>query len=148
MKFWDLVRKYNNVKFKIRSKEIEERELMELQCLPKKSDFNVPGSPGYNGSPVEKFVIVLDEVRQKQEELKVKMQAIRNELVKSIETLDDYFARQVVELVLFRTTPKPNWEKVAVSIGYSQSGARALYKTATTKLEKLELEEMKDEYIW
>lgn len=147
MKFWDLVRKYNNVKFKIRSKEIEEQELRELHCLPKKSDFNMPGSPGYNGSPVEKYVIVLDEVMRKQEELKDKMQVIRNELMKCIDTLTDYFARQVVELVLFRTTPKPNWAKVAGSIGYSQSGARALYKSATMKLEKLELEEMKDELL-
>lgn len=138
LKFWELVRKYNNLKFKIRSKINEEAELRELGSLPKTSDMSVPGSSGHS-SPVENYVIRLDEIKQDQIALDEKLQEVRNKIMAFIETLDDYFARQCVELVVFRPTAKPNWAKVARSIGYSQSGARALYKTATKNLEKEEL---------
>lgn len=144
MKFFDLVRQYNRLKFKLKSKINEELELRELCCLPKTSDLGgMPGSPGYNGSPVEKFVIRLDEIMQEQVELNKKLETIRKSLMQFIETLDDYFAEQVVELVVFRNTPRPNWKIIAKRVGYSESGTRALYKSSTLKLEKIEMEENK-----
>lgn len=144
MKFFELVRQYNRLKFKLKSKISEEQELRELCCLPKTNDFGgMPGSPGYNGSPVEKFVIRLDEIMQDQVEINKKLETVRSNIMQMIETLDDYFAEQVVELVVFRNTPRPNWKVVAKKVGYSESGTRALYKTSTSKLEKLELEEIK-----
>lgn len=144
MKFFEIVRQYNNIKFKLKSKLNEELELRELCALPKVNDMGgMPGAPGYNGSPVEKFVIRLDEIKQEQIELNSKLEEKRKDIMLFIETLNDYFGRQVVELVLFRTTPRPNWKQVAHRVGYSESGTRALYKSCTSKLENLELEELK-----
>lgn len=144
MKFFELIRQYNNTKFRLKSKMNEEAELRELCALPKTSDMGgMPGAPGYNGSPVEKFVIRLGELQEEQNKLNSKLEDIRNDIMLFIDTLDDYFARQVVELVVFRLSPRPNWKHVAKRIGYSESGARALYKTSASKLENFELEELK-----
>ena len=69
---------------------------------------------------------------------------MRNDIVLFIDTLDDYFARRCVEMVIFRTTHRPNWKEVARRIGYSESGTRSLYSSSTKKLQNLEKEELKN----
>lgn len=144
MKFFELVRKYNHIKYKISSKINEENELRELGQLPKVDYGGMPGSPGYHGSPTESFVVKLDQIQQDQKELNKQLEEVRNDIVLFIDTLDDYFARRCVEMVIFRTTHRPNWKEVARRIGYSESGTRSLYSSSTKKLQNLEKEELKN----
>lgn len=143
MKFFELVRQYNHIKYKIFSKINEESELRELGQLPHVDNGGMPGSPGHNSSPVENYVIRLDEIKQDLEKLNIQLEEVRKNILKFIDTLDDYFARQCVELVVFRNTHRPNWKDVARRIGYSESGTRSLYNSSTLKLEQIEMEGLK-----
>lgn len=143
MKFFELINEYNHIKCKIASKINEENELRELGQMPKVDNGGMPGSPGYHGSPVESFVLRLDQIMQDQKELNEQLEEVRKKICLFIDTLEDYFARQCVELVIFRTTHRPNWKIVANRIGYSESGSRSLYYSSIEKLQKLNMEELK-----
>ena len=83
MLFEQLVKQYNDVKAKIRRLVLKQQELRELGGLPKIGDLDgMPKAPGYNGSPIEKFIIKLDELEREQLEQERKLDVLRNEITK------------------------------------------------------------------
>lgn len=123
--FEQLVKQYNDIKREIRRLILKQQELRELGCLPRTSEFDgMPKAPGYNGSPVEKFIIRLDELEHEQMELENKLETIRKEITIYIDKIPGSTIREVMEYKIFMGK---GWRYIAHNVNYSVSRVRQFY---------------------
>lgn len=125
MLFEQLVKQYNDIKAKIRRLVLKQQELRELGGLPRSGNYDgMPKAPGYNGSPIEKFIVKLDELEREQLEHERKLDALRNEITKYIDFIPNYTIRDIMEHRIFMGQ---GWRKISRIVNYSVSRVRQFY---------------------
>ena len=125
MLFEQLVKQYNDIKAKIRRLVLKQQELRELGGLPRTGNYDgMPKAPGYNGSPIEKFIVKLDELEREQLEQERKLDALRNEITKYIDLIPNYTIRDIMEHRIFM---RQGWRKISRIVNYSVSRVRQFY---------------------
>ena len=141
MKFNELLSTYNSTKSRYKSLLLELQELKELGSLPRRGVEGMP-SQRSNSSPVENYVIRIDEIERKLQEIDSKMLKIRNNLQIFIGSIEDESIRQVVEICVFRNTRTPDWKKIARCVCYSETHTRRLYNKGLEAIQNLDMEVM------
>lgn len=141
MKFNELLSIYNSEKSRYKSLLLELQELKELGNIPRRGVEGMPTQRS-NSSPVENYVIRVDEIERKLKDKDTHILTIRESLQKFIATIEDESARQVVEIYTFRNTRTPDWRKIAQSVSYSETHARRLYNKGIEAIQNLDMEVM------
>ena len=130
MMFEQLVKQYNDTKAKIRRLVLKQQELRELGGFPKTGAYDgMPKAPGFHGSPIENFIVKLDELEQEQLELERKLDALRNEITKYIDLIPNYTTRDIMEHKIFMSQ---GWRKISRVVNYSVSRVRQFYDEGVT----------------
>lgn len=125
MKFEQLVKQYNDVKAKIRRLVLKQQELRELGGFPKRGDNDgMPKVPGYNGSPIENFIVKLDEWEREQLEQERRLEGLRIQITTFIDIVPNYAIRDIMEHKIFMGQ---GWRKISRIVNYSVSRVRQLY---------------------
>lgn len=123
--FEQLVKKYNDIKYQIRRLVFKQQELRELGCLPHTGEMDgMPHAPGYNGSPVEKYLVRLSELETEQMELEQKLDELRKKITAFIDKIPNYTTREIFEYKIFMGR---GWRYISRQVNYSVSRIRQLY---------------------
>lgn len=145
MKFEQLVKQYNDVKAKIRRLVLKQQELRELGGFPKRGDNDgMPKVPGYNGSPIENFIVKLDEWEREQLEQERRLEGLRVQITTFIDIVPNYAIRDIMEHKIFMGQ---GWRKISRIVNYSVSRVRQLYDEGILIIKKAESDNEPVEFI-
>lgn len=145
MKFEQLVKQYNDVKAKIRRLVLKQQELRELGGFPKRGDNDgMPKVPGYNGSPIENFIVKLDEWEREQLEQERRLEGLRVQITTFIDVVPNYAIRDIMEHKIFMGQ---GWRKISRIVNYSVSRVRQLYDEGILIIKKAESDNEPVEFI-
>lgn len=145
MKFEQLVKQYNDVKAKIRRLVLKQQELRELGGFPKRGDNDgMPKVSGYNGSPIENFIVKLDEWEREQLEQERRLEGLRIQITTFIDIVPNYAIRDIMEHKIFMGQ---GWRKISRIVNYSVSRVRQLYDEGILIIKKAESDNEPVEFI-
>ena len=139
MRYFELLDEYNRLKFKLQCNIEEENEIRDLYAPPKKIISNGMGG-GEHPAPQEKYIEAIDELLRKRALITKEMRGIRDTLIEVLDdNIDDYTAKKIMQMVMFRDSKTPKWRVVAEKTGYSESQTRKIYADGRFILEAIEI---------
>lgn len=139
MKFLEVLKHYQSVKYSIYSLQLRQNELRELGGFPRTCENDgMPRSNYSDDTPMVNFVAKLQELDDKQKELETELDCVHNDLLRFTALLTDENERQVVEIKIF-ANKKTTWEDIAERLFYSKRSVQLFYKLGIEKLEVLEI---------
>lgn len=117
----------NQSKRRIRNLRNELRELLELGTLPKRSDTSLPsGKGGHPSSPQEKYLIRVEDLKEKISMAIDTALKIEHEFLDSIDSLDELSQNLLMERYM---QGKP-LQKIIREFNYSESHIYRIYNKA------------------
>lgn len=131
-----LVKQYNDIKYRIRRLVLKQQELRELGGLPRTGENEgMPKTPGYNGSPIEKFVSRLCELEEEQMLYERKLEDLRADITIIIDKIPNTTIREVLEYKVFMSK---GWRYISRCISYSVSRVRQFYDEGIAIIRQVE----------
>ena len=117
----------NQSKRRIRNLRNELKELLELGTLPKHSDYNLPsGKGGHPSSPQEKYLIKMEELKEKINMAIENALRIEHDFLDSIDSLDTLSQNLLME----RYMQGKSLQKIIREFNYSESHIYRIYNKA------------------
>lgn len=139
MRYFELLDEYNRLKFKLQCNIEEENEIRDLYAPPKRVISGGLGG-GEHPAPQEKYIEAIDEILQKRALITKEMRGIRETLIEVLDdNIDDYTAKKIIQMVMFRDSKTPKWRVVAEKTGYSESQTRKIYADGRFILDAIEI---------
>lgn len=133
--FEQLVKQYNDTKYKIRRLVLQQQELRELGCLPGASNLDgMPHAPGNGTSTVEKYLMRLDDLEKKQISLEQRLETIRDGITFYIDKIPSYVTREIFEYKIFMGK---GWRYIARQVCYSVSRLQQFYADGLAEIRKI-----------
>lgn len=140
MKYFDLLKEWQRLRFKVKDNIDQECEIRELCSTPKKIISNGMGG-GVNVPPQQRYVEQIEDLLAKRTILMKNMKLARELLVDGlVKEINDYSTKVVMQMVMFRDRPAPNWQEIADKICYSVRGAQRLYEIGETIMEAVNIQ--------
>ena len=136
MRFEELIKEYETLKFKIRRTVIKENELRELQgYTPSSGESGMPTSK-QNTSSVEKVALKLTEILDERKSLEQNLLSVRERISSAIDYVSNLITQEVLETKIF--VPNCGWKYVSKKICLSVRRATQLYHEGIAEInEKL-----------
>lgn len=139
MRYFELLDEYNRLKFKLQCNIEEENEIRDLYAPPKRLISSGLGG-GEHAAPQEKYIEAIDEILRKRALITKEMRGIRDTLIEVLDdNIDDYTAKKIIQMVMFRDSKTPKWRVVAEKTGYSESQTRKIYADGRFILDAIEI---------
>lgn len=140
MKYFDLLKEWQRLRFKVKDNLDQEAEIRDLCAVPKKLISN--GMSGGVSVPLqERYIEQIDDLLTQRAILMKNLKMARALLVDTlVKEIDDYTIQTVMQMVMFRTTSQPNWQAIADKIAYSRNSAMRLYDIGKTIMEAIHVE--------
>ena len=136
MKFEDLLKKYDDLKFKIRRTFIKEQELRELEGFPIASGVDGMPKAKQNTSTPEKLALKLTEILSERKCLEKQLLSVREQISRCIDRVSNYSAQEVIETKVF--IPNCGWKYVSKKLCLSTRRVAQLYHEGVAEInEKL-----------
>lgn len=140
MKYFDLLKEWQRLRFKVKDNIDQECEIRELCATPKKIISNGMGG-GINVPPQQRYVEQIEDLLAKRTILMKNMKMARELLIDGLaKEVDDYSTKVVMQMVMFRNTNQPNWQNIASRICYSISGAKRLFEIGHAIMEAVNIQ--------
>ena len=134
MRFEELIKEYETLKFKIRRTIIKEQEIRELEGFSISAREDGMPKSKQNSSTVEKSALKLAEIFEERKSLEQKLLTAREQLSRSIDYVSSFITQEVLETKIF--VPNCGWKYVSQKIGLSESHCRHLYREGVQEIDE------------
>ena len=132
MRFEDLVKEYETLKFKIRRTIIKEQELRELQgYTPSSGESGMPTSK-QNTSSVEKVALKLTEILDERKSLEQNLLSVREQISRLIDIVSNFASQEVIETKVF--IPNCGWRYISKKVFLGEKRVAQLYKEGVAEI--------------
>lgn len=138
MRFEDLLKEYETIKFKIRRTHIKEQEVRELEGFPIASGVDGMPRAKQNTSTPEKLALKLTEILNERKCLEQQLLKVREQISNSIDLITNLDAQEVVETKVF--VPNCGWKYVSKKVCLSVRRVNQLYHEGIAEIN----EQLKD----
>ena len=138
MRFEDLLKEYETLKFKIRRTHIKEQEVRELEGFPIASGVDGMPRAKQNTSTPEKLALKLTEILNERKCLEQQLLKVREQISNSIDLITNLDAQEVVETKVF--VPNCGWKYVSKKVCLSVRRVNQLYHEGIAEIN----EQLKD----
>lgn len=125
MRFEDLLKEYETLKFKIRRTHIKEQEVRELEGFPIASGVDGMPKAKQNTSTPEKLALKLTEILNERKCLEQSLLKVREQISNSIDLITSLDAQEVVETKVF--VPNCGWKYISKKLCLSVRRVNQLY---------------------
>lgn len=136
MRFEELIKEYETLKFKIRRTIIKENEIRELEGFSASSGESGMPKPKQNTSSVEKSALKLTEIFNERKSLEQNLMSVRERISRAIDYVSNLIAQEVIETKVF--VPNCGWKYVSKKMFLSTRRVAQLYQEGVQEInEKL-----------
>ena len=132
MKFEDLLKEYESLKFKIRRTHIKEQEIRELEGFPIASGVDGMPKAKQNTSTPEKLALKLTEILNERKALEQQLLFVREQISRCIDRVSNYAAQEVIETKVF--IPNCGWKYVSRKVCLSTRRVAQLYHEGVAEI--------------
>lgn len=132
MRFEDLLKEYETLKFKIRRTHIKEQEVRELEGFPIASGVDGMPRAKQNTSTPEKLALKLTEILNERKCLEQQLLKVREQISNSIDLITNLDAQEVVETKVF--VPNCGWKYVSKKVCLSVRRVNQLYHEGVAEI--------------
>ena len=132
MRFEDLLKEYETLKFKIRRTHIKEQEVRELEGFPIASGVDGMPKAKQNTSTPEKLALKLTEILNERKCLEQQLLKVREQISNSIDLITSLDAQEVVETKVFVTNC--GWKYISKKLCLSVRRVNQLYHEGVAEI--------------
>lgn len=132
MRFEDLLKEYETLKFKIRRTHIKEQEVRELEGFPIASGVDGMPKAKQNTSTPEKLALKLTEILNERKCLEQSLLKVREQISNSIDLITSLDAQEVVETKVF--VPNCGWKYISKKLCLSVRRVNQLYHEGVAEI--------------
>lgn len=130
--FDDLVREYNQIKFRIKRTVLREQELRALEGFPKSGGLDGMPRAKSNSSSVENTIVKLTGILNERARLESSLESLRNQILAVIDLVSDLKAREVIEIKTF--FPNCGWKIVSQKTLLGERRVNQLYNNGIAEI--------------
>ena len=134
MRFEDLLKEYENLKFKIRRTHIKEQEVRELEGFPIATGVDGMPRAKQNTSAPEKLALKLTEILSERKCLEKQLLSVREQISRCIDKVTHCAAQEVIETKVF--IPNCGWKYVSKKLCLSIRRVTQLYHEGVAEINK------------